>query len=139
MMGLRSLAKKFTSPNGLRVVAFLAAILVWYAARAITSNSVIVKDIPVDILMAPNLTLPDGSTHHVDVTFLGSRDELLLLHKDAIRITLDLRAHTNAIPVPVSDKELRVNAPGSVRVEQIRPASFFIRLVPTPAKPVTLE
>lgn len=127
MAGMRSrLAARLGTPRGLSAVAFAAAVVVWYAVRAATGNSLTVRDIPVDVLVPAGMEA--AATRPVDVVFLGSKDDLRVLYRDAITVTLDLRARTETGAVTVGWKSLRVNAPGSARVEAIRPATVQVRL-----------
>lgn len=135
MAGIRDrLGLWLGTTRGLGVLAFLAAVLVWYGVRAATGNSLVIKDIPVDVLTAEGMQAGRGRV--VDVVFLGSRDDLRVLYRDAIKVTLDLRGRTNTETVLVHEKLLRVDAPGSARVEGIHPSTFEVRLTVAPVAPV---
>ena len=54
MKNLRKILEFLGTRNGLRVVAVVAAVAVWYAIRAATSNSTLVTDIPLSIQPPPD-------------------------------------------------------------------------------------
>jgi YbbR domain-containing protein len=116
------------SRNGIRVVSVVAAIAVWYAIRAATSNSTLVTGIPLTIQPPPDWTVVDRSARTVDVAFLGTRDDLRYLNRELIKATVDARDRTDNQTFSVTLGPANINAPGSARIEFIRPAAVTLRL-----------
>lgn len=109
-------------------MSLLAAIAVWYAIRAATSNPTLVTDIPLAIQPPPDWTVVDRSTRTVDVAFMGTREDLRYLNRELIKATVDARSHTDSQGFTVTLSAANINAPGNARIEFIRPATMFIRL-----------
>jgi len=125
---LRKSLEFFGSRNGIRVVSVVAAILVWYTIRAATSNTTLVTDIPLLIQPPPGWSLMDTSAHTVDVAFLGTRDDLRYLNRERIKAEVDVRDHDKNGTFRVPLGPANINAPGSARIDFIRPASVTLRL-----------
>ena len=125
---LRKILEYLGSPRGLRLVSLAAAIMVWYAIRAATSNASIVTDIPLTIQPPPDWSVVDVSAKTVDVAFLGTRDDLRYLNRELIKATLDARAHADNVAFTIALGPANINAPGSARIDFIRPAAITVRL-----------
>ena len=128
MKNLRKILERLDTPNGLRGVAVVAAIAVWYAIRAATSNSAIVRDIPLTIQPPPDWSVVDVSARTINVAFLGTRDDLRYLNRELIKATLDARAHADNVAFTVALGPANINAPGSARIDFIRPSVLTVRL-----------
>ncbi|MGD9781694.1 MAG: YbbR-like domain-containing protein [Kiritimatiellia bacterium] len=138
---LRKTREFLATRNGTRLVAAAVAVVVWYAVRAATSNSTLVTDIPLAIQPPPDWSVVDVSAKTIDVAFLGTRDDLRYLNRELIKASIDARDHTDASPRVVVLGAANVNAPGSARIDFIRPAAVTVRLDREIAKqvPVKLE
>lgn len=128
MKTLRKILEFLDTPNGIRLVSILAAIVVWYAIRAVTSNSTIVTDIPLTIQPPPDWSVVDTSARAIDVAFLGTRDDLRYLNRELIKATVDVRTHAENGTFAVALGPANVNAPGNARIDFIRPAVLTLRL-----------
>ncbi len=116
------------SSKGLRLVSILAAIIVWYAIQAATSNASIITDIPLTIQPPPDWSVVDVSAKTIDVAFLGTRDDLRYLNRELIKATVDARNHANNQSFVITLGSANINAPGNARIDFIRPANITIRL-----------
>ena len=125
---LRKTLEFLGSQQGLRVVSLAAAVLVWYAIRAATSNSTIVTDIPLPIQPPPYWSVVECSAKTIDVAFLGTRDDLRYLNRELIKATVDARTHDHNQSFVVSLGPANINAPGSARIDFIRPSILTVRL-----------
>jgi len=125
---LRKSLEFLGSRNGIRLISVVAAVVVWYTIRAATSNTTLVTDIPLLIQPPPGWSLMDRSAQTVDVAFMGTRDDLRFLNREVIKATVDVRDHdeNGAFRVPLGPAD--INAPGSARIDFIRPASVTLRL-----------
>ena len=128
MKNLRKILEFLGTRNGLRVVAVVAAVAVWYAIRAATSNSTLVTDIPLSIQPPPDWSVVDCSAKTIDVAFLGTRDDLRYLNRDLIKATVDARNLQDNQPVSVTLGPANVNTFGNARIDFIRPAAVTLRL-----------
>jgi YbbR domain-containing protein len=125
---LRKSLEFLATRNGIRLVAAVLAVVVWYAIRAATSNSLLVTDIPLAIQPPPEWTVVDASATTIDVAFLGTRDDLRYLNRDQIKASIDVRSRTNSQRYAVAIGPANVNAPGNARIEFIRPSRIDLRL-----------
>jgi len=125
---LRRILDFLGSRNGIRLVSLVAAVFVWYAIRAAISNSTIITGIPLTIQPPPDWTVVDRSVRTIDVAFLGTRDDLRYLNREQIKATIDARHRTDSQPFTIALQPSHINAPGSARIDFIRPASVTIRL-----------
>jgi YbbR domain-containing protein len=125
---LRKSLEFLGSRNGIRLVSLVAAVAVWYAIRAATSNSTLITDIPLSIQTPPDWTVVDRSAKTVDVAFLGTRDNLRYLNRELIKASVDARHRTDNDSFVVSLGPANINAPGNARIEFIRPPVLNIRL-----------
>ena len=125
---LRRILEFLGTSKGLRLVSAGAAVVVWYAIRAATSNASIVTDIPLVIQPPPDWSVVDVSAKTIDVAFLGTRDDLRYLNRELIKATLDARGHADNVAFTVALGPANINAPGSARIDFIRPAAITVRL-----------
>jgi len=125
---LRKSLEFLGSSNGIRLVSVVAAVIVWYTIRAATSNTTLVTDIPLAIQPPPDWSLVESSAQTVDVAFLGARDDLRYLNRELIKATVDARDHDENGTFRVVLGPANINAPGSARIDFIRPATLTIRL-----------
>jgi hypothetical protein len=129
---MRHLVRYLSSPAGLWVTSFVAAYLVWYVVRRVTSNEYTIRNVPVEVLTAEGWHLAGraSSVPSVDITFRGAPEDLRLLHRDTIGVVCDARAHTSTDPLEVDTGRLQVHALRGVRKTGIRPAKVTISLLP---------
>lgn len=130
MKGMRHLVKYLSSPAGLWVTSFAGAVIVWYGIQRVTGNETTIRGVPVEVLTAEGWHVAGRAATTVDVTFRGTKDDLRLLHKDAIGVVLDARSHTNATPLEVRSDRLQVNVPRGVARTEIRPPTVTVTLLP---------
>ncbi len=128
MKNLRKIPEFLGTRNGIRLVSVVAAIAVWYAIRAATSNSTLVTDIPLAIQPPPDWSVVDCSAKTIDVAFLGTRDDLRYLNRDLIKATVDARNQQNNQSATVTLGPANINTFGNARIDFIRPATITLRL-----------
>ena len=128
MKNLRKIPEFLGTRNGIRLVAAVAAVAVWYAIRTATSNSTLVTDIPLAIQPPPDWSVVDCSAKTIDVAFLGTRDDLRYLNRDLIKATVDARNQQNNQAATVTLGPANVNIFGNARIDFIRPATVTLRL-----------
>lgn len=125
---LRKIPEYLGTANGIRLVSVAAAVIVWYAIRAVTSNATIVTDIPLAIQAPPGWSVVDSSAKTVDVAFLGTREDLRYLNRELVKATVDARAHADNGAFSIELGPANVNAPGNARIDFIRPANVSLQL-----------
>jgi len=125
---LRKILNFFGSRNGIRLVSVVAAVIVWYTIQAATSNTTLVTNIPLSIQPPPGWSVVQSSDDTVDVAFLGSRDDLRYLNRELIKASVDVRDHDENGNFQVTLGPANINAPGSARIDFIRPTMLTIRL-----------
>ena len=136
---LRKTREFLATRNGIRLVAGVVAVVVWYAIRAATSNSTIVTDIPLTVQPPPDWSVVDLSAKTINVAFLGTRDDLRYLNRELIKATVDARNHADTAILVVTLGPANVNAPGNARIDFIRPATVTVRLDREIAKQVPVK
>ena len=125
---LRKILEFLGTANGIRLVSIAAAVIVWYAIRAVTSNSTIVTDIPLAVQPPPGWSVVDCSAKTVDVAFLGTRDDLRYLNREIIKATVDARTRLDNQAFVIALGPANINAPGNARIDFIQPAALTVRL-----------
>ena len=124
---LRRILEFLGTANGIRLMSVVAAVVVWHAIRAVTSNAAIVTDIPLTIQPPPDWSVVDCSAKTVDVAFLGTRDDLRFLNREMIKVTIDARDHADNRTFVIPLGPANINAPGNARIDFIRPAALTVR------------
>ncbi len=127
MKTLRKILDFLNSRNGTRLLAVVVAVVIWHAIKTATSNPLPITDIPLIIQPPAGWSVVDTSAKSVNINFRGTRDDLRYLNRDAIKVSLDGRAHatTNLLTKVLGPGE--VNAPGNARVENIIPTEVTVR------------
>ena len=139
MKNPRKILEFLGTRNGIRAVAFVAAVIVWYAIRAATSNSTLVTDVPLAIQPPADWSVVECSAKTIDVAFLGTRDDLRYLNRELIKAAVDARAHGSGEPLTVALGAANVNTFGNARIDFIRPATVTLRLDRKIAKQVPVK
>lgn len=127
MKTLRKIIDFLNSRNGTRFLSVVVAVVVWHAIKTATSNPLPITDIPLIIQPPPGWSVVDSSAKSVNINFHGTRDDLRYLNRDAIKVSLDGRAHTATNPLTKVLGPADVNAPGNARIENIIPAEVTVR------------
>lgn len=125
---LPPILKYLTSKTGLRLISLVGAIVIWYSIRAATGNSTWVTDIRLTLQPPPDWVVTECSAKTIDVAFLGTRDDIRYLNRELIKATLDLRTHTNTAAFTHTFTAADINAPGSSRIDFVRPSTVTLRL-----------
>lgn len=75
----------------LKAIALLLAVLSWGIVREITNNETRISDVPVRIQIPEGWAIRDQNIRSVDLTFRGTREDLLRLDERAVEVAIDLR------------------------------------------------
>jgi len=75
----------------LKAMALLLAVLSWGIVKQITNNETVIADVPVVVVFPTGWAIRDQDVTSVDLTFRGTREDLLLLDERTVEVIVDLR------------------------------------------------
>ncbi len=106
--------------RGARLLAFLLAVIVWYAIREATSFEATVEDVPITVLHDEGMAVLDLSDESTDVRFAGARADIRDLSRAQTQVIVDVRGRSmeGRQTVPVSTANVR--APRGCRAVFVR-------------------
>jgi YbbR domain-containing protein len=81
----------WTRDNRLKIMAFLLAVLTWYIVNQITNYNKIISNVALEVYLPEGWAIRDKQPSGFDVTFLGTKEDLLRLDERTVRLELDLR------------------------------------------------
>jgi YbbR domain-containing protein len=110
------------------LLSLVIATLAWFGIRALNGFSTLVTDIPVSIQPPAGWIVLDAGVKTVDISFLGTRESQRFLSRDLVKVSVDLRDHTDTAPVRHVFRPADVNAMGAATVDTIRPDSVTVRM-----------
>lgn len=128
--------------HGLKLLALLMAITIWYALRQITSHEILIESVPIEFRAPHGLAVLQPSVETVDISFQGSQEDLRLLDRKQIKVVLDIKkyenegvgkeeAQTNYFNKGVAQEGIKadnVRGSGSARVLRIVPGTVTFQL-----------
>ncbi len=129
MNAKKEIAREFlTHQKGAKVVAFVLAVIVWYAIQPTISFEQTISDVPVRILIDPGWAVLAQSVDSVDVDLRGSRDALRNLVADDLELVVDARGLPPGalLTLPLTIRNLRT--PAGVRPVFVRPAEITLNI-----------
>ena len=116
-------------PRGRTLLLSVAtAVLVWYGLQVMTGFGTRITEIPVTVQPPPGWLVLDASTRTVDLDFLGTREDLRLLNRDLVKVTVDLRDHTDTAPFVHTFADTDINAPGMPIMKRASPGQITVRV-----------
>jgi len=121
--------KKSKRNYKLKAMALLFAVLTWGVVKQITNNDKVINNVPVEINLPEGWAIRDKDSNHVQVTFRGTREDLLLLDERTVQVQLDLREAEFEPEKNISILPRQVAYTGSnARITDIQPSTLTIRL-----------
>lgn len=125
---LKNISDKLGVRGRLLLMSIATAVLVWYGLQVMTGFGTRVTDIPVTVQPPPGWIVLDTSTRTVDLDFLGTREDLRLLNRDLVKVTVDLRSHTDTAPCVHRFEDADINAPGMPVMKRASPGQITVRM-----------
>jgi YbbR domain-containing protein len=120
--------KDFLHNIRLKGAALLLAVLSWAIVSQITNNETGISDVPVNIIIPQGWAIRDQDMLNVDVTFRGTREDLLQLDERTVEVVVDLRDEEFLTERSISLTPRMVNfTAGNVRVTELQPNSVHLR------------
>lgn len=109
------------SDGRLKLLALVIAIGAWYAIRAITSFTAVVRNVPVTVVTEKGVAILDRSADSVNVVCRGSQSDLRSLAPDQINLMIELKdpSMTGSRDVQLDPRKIRV--PGGARAISVEP------------------
>lgn len=112
----------------LKGIAFLLAILSWAIVSQITNNETGISDVPITLTIPQGWAIRDQDVLSVDLTFRGTREDLLQLDERTVEVVVDLRDEDFVTERSISLTPRMVNfSAGNVRVTGIQPNNLQLR------------
>ncbi len=123
-----AIVRALTANKGLKAIALLLAVVVWYGIREAISFESELIDVPVEILQDEGWSVLDQSDTAVDIRFRGARADVGDITTKQVRVIVDARGQASGglMTMPVSVNS--VEAPPGARAIQIRPNTVSFRL-----------
>ena len=121
--------KKWLASNtGLKAIALVLAIFVWFFVKAVTSDSRTVEGVPVEVKAGPGMTVTYVSPKTVNVTVRGSTEDLRQASRYELFAVLDLQReeHAGRLQAALSPRDIR--HPRRVQVMTVEPTNITVRL-----------
>ena len=118
----------FTHNIGLKLISLSLGFLVWFVVREITNETFSLSEIPLEVKTSEGWVLESVSVNQIEVSFLGSREDLLKLDKERIRVFLDLSGRELEEEHAVSLNPKNVLFDGAARVVSINPPELQVKL-----------
>ncbi len=116
------------SNNGLKVMAVVLAVFVWFFVKAVNSNSRTVELVPVEIHPPPGMNVAYYTPMTISVTVHGPTEDLRTVNRFELFAGLDLHneERTNSFPVTIRPGDVR--HPRRVIVTEVEPTNIVVRL-----------
>ncbi len=117
---------------GLKVLAFLLAIVSWYVVREETRFEQTIHGIVVNVTPPDGWIIQSQSLAHADVVFRGSRGDIRELTGDDVEIAIDMRKWKAVTANIVHLATKYVRAPAGVRALRVEPSAMTVNLEKIP-------
>jgi YbbR domain-containing protein len=75
----------------LKIMAFVLALVTWYAVRDATSFETVVRDVKIEVQLREGMAIQHQSASTVDVALRGSLEDVRRIDNRRVRILVDLR------------------------------------------------
>jgi len=116
------------SKNGLKVVALVAAIFIWFFVKAITSDSRTVESVPLEIKAPLGMTATYVTPRSVNVTVRGTAEDLRQASRYELFAVVDLQheERNGRLNVAIGPRDIR--HPRRIQVVSVEPTNAVVRL-----------
>lgn len=125
---LKKLSDRLGARGRTLLLSLAVAVLVWYGIRVLTGFSTLVTGVPVEIQAPPGWIVLEPGRVAVDIAFMGTREDQRLLNRDQVKVSVDLRTHTDTAPCVHRFAAADINAPGSPVMERTSPEQIVVRM-----------
>ncbi len=121
--------KKWLHNYKLKGMALILAILSWGIVKQITNNDKVINDVPVRFDFPEGWAVRDKDSNSVQITFRGTREDLLMLDSQTVQVLIDLRDEAFASEKTITIRPRQVAYTGSnARITSIQPNTLHLRL-----------
>ena len=116
------------SNNGLKVVALIAASLIWLFVKAITSDSRVVDGVPLEVKAPTGMTATYVTPRSVNVTVRGTTEDLRQASRSELFAVVDLQheGRIGRVIAPITLRDIR--HPRRIQVIAVEQTNAVIRL-----------
>lgn len=119
----------FRNNRGLKIVALLLAVILWYAIREAISSEAMIKNVRLNVVTEDGWAVLDQSVPDVDVLFRGSEEDLRYLNRDQIEVKVNMRGRRSREgTVVVTLSPDLVKAPTGARAMRVDPNEITLSL-----------
>ncbi|MEX2607088.1 MAG: CdaR family protein [Kiritimatiellia bacterium] len=121
--------KKWFHHYKLKAMALVLAILSWGIVKQITNNDKVINEVPVRITFPDGWAIRDKDSNSVQITFRGTREDLLMLDTQTVQVQVDLRDEEFEAEKTITLRPRQVAYTGSnARITSIQPGTLHLQL-----------
>ena len=124
---------------GTKISAILLALLTWYAVREVTSVNETIEGVVLEIKHPEGWAISSLSEDRFNVTFAGSKEDILKLDKDRIKLELNLEGTKFEQEQQVTLEAKHVLYSGAARVISVIPSDIVLKLGREVSREVTVK
>lgn len=123
-----SLVENVRKEKWLLLLCFTLAFLAWQGIRKNIGFEVAVSSISVDVDLPDGWAVWEKSTHHVNILFRGSREDIRYLNSEQLRVVIPLSDPTAGGEIHIRLLEKYLKNPTDAKVVRFSPSDIFIKL-----------
>lgn len=121
-------AKRLTSNLKLKLMALGLAVLSWYIVSTITNFDKVITNVNMVLLLPEGWAVLEKSTDDFQVTFRGTKEDLLMLDERSVQLFLDLRNEEFTPTKRIRLTNRMVTHNSKARIYDLHPANLDLRL-----------
>jgi len=118
------------SRAGLKVISLVLAMITWFFVKAVTSDSRLVENVPLEIRVKPGMAVEDASTRMLNVTVRGTTEDIRIASRNELFGVLDLSHAETTGNVNAAISPHLIRHPRRVRIVAVEPTSVTVRIEP---------
>jgi YbbR domain-containing protein len=113
----------------LKGMALILAMLSWGIVKQITNNDKVINEVPIRVNLPEGWAVRDKDSNSVQITFRGTREDLLMLDAMTVQVLIDLRDEDFSPEKTIPIRPRQVAYTGSkARITSIQPDTLSLRL-----------
>jgi len=112
----------------LKAMALGLAVLSWYIVSSITNFDKVITNVNLVLMLPDGWAVQEKSTDDFQVTFRGTKEDLLLLDERSVQLFVDLRSEEFAANKRIRLSNRNVTHNSKARIYDLHPAELELRL-----------
>lgn len=125
---LSILTENVRKEKWLLLLCFLLAFLAWQGIRKNIGFEISVSNVSVDVDLPEGWAVWEKSTHHVNILFRGSREDIRYLNNGQLRVVVSLSNPTAGDEIHIRLEEKHLKNPTGAKVVRFSPSDIIIKL-----------